>query len=149
MQVHNLLKSNNKKAKRIGRGGKRGSFSGRGIKGQKSRSGRKIRPQIRDIIKKMHKRRGYGRNRAQSVNASKAKPAVVNWGALDKAFKDGEKVTAKLLIERGLIKLRGNKFSKVKILGDGLPHSKAGNLSKKLVFDKNILMSKSVKEKIG
>jgi len=109
----------------------------------------RFRPQIRDIIKKMHKRRGYGRNRAQSVNASKAKPAVVNWGALDKAFKDGEKVTAKLLIERGLIKLRGNKFSKVKILGDGLPHSKAGNLSKKLVFDKNILMSKSVKEKIG
>ncbi len=142
MQVHNLSKSTNKKQKRIGRGGKRGSFSGRGIKGQKARAGRRVRPQIRDIIKKMHKRRGYGRNRAQSVNANKAKPVVVNLGALNSAFKDGEKVTVKLLIERGLVESRGEKILKVKILGDGA-------LTKKLVFDKNFLMSKSVKEKIG
>ena len=136
MQVHNLLKSGNKKQKRIGRGGKRGSFSGRGIKGQKARAGRRVRPQIRDIIKKMHKRRGYGRNRAQSVNAGKIKPAVVNLGALDKAFKDGEKVNVELLIERGLIKSSGP----VKILG-------AGKLNKKLIFDKKLLMSKSARKK--
>ncbi|OGF76863.1 hypothetical protein A3C77_03610 [Candidatus Giovannonibacteria bacterium RIFCSPHIGHO2_02_FULL_45_13] len=59
MQAHNLQKSGHRKHKRIGRGGKRGSFSGRGIKGQKARAGRRIRPQIRDIIKKIHKRRGY------------------------------------------------------------------------------------------
>jgi len=142
MQVHNLLKSINKKQKRIGRAPKRGSFSGRGIKGQKARAGRRVRPQIRDIIKKIHKRRGYGRNRAQSVNAVKAKPAVVNLGALDKTFKGGEKVTVKLLVERGLIQASGGKIPQVKILGDGA-------LTKKLIFDKNLLMSKSAKEKIG
>ena len=142
MQVHNLSKSGNKKAKRIGRGGKRGSFSGRGIKGQKSRSGRRIRPQIRDIIKKMHKRRGYGRNRAQSVNANKAKIAVVNLREIDKKFKDGDKITPKELVVARLVKMQGDKMPKIKILGDG-------KLTKKLVFDKNFLMSKSAKEKIG
>ncbi|MDP3934883.1 MAG: uL15 family ribosomal protein [Candidatus Giovannonibacteria bacterium] len=142
MQVHNLTKSTNKKQKRIGRGGKRGSFSGRGIKGQKARAGRRVRPQIRDIIKKLHKRRGYGRSRAQSVNANKAKIAVVNLGALDKAFKDGDKITPKELVAARLVKMQGNKMPKIKILGDG-------KLTKKLVFDKNLLMSKSAKEKIG
>lgn len=142
MQVHNLLKSGNKKQKRIGRGGKRGSFSGRGIKGQKSRSGRKIRPQIRDIIKRLHKRRGYGRNRAQSVNANKAKTAVVNLQEINKKFKDGDKITSQELVAARLVKMQGNKIPKIKILGNG-------KLTKKLVFDKNFLMSKSAKEKIG
>lgn len=137
MQAHNLTKSTNKKGKRIGRGGKRGSYSGRGIKGQKSRSGRRIRPQIRDIIKKIHKRRGYGRNRAKSVYAGKIRPTVVNFGALDRAFKDGEKVTIELLMKRGLIQSNGP----VKILG-------AGKLTKKLSFDKNLLMSESVKKHV-
>jgi len=130
MQVHNLSKSGNKKAKRIGRGGKRGSFSG-----------------------KMHKRRGYGRNRAQSVNANKAKIAVVNLREIDKKFsalggsafggKDIIRITPQMLVEVGLVKkVRGDKMPKIKILGDG-------KLTKKLVFDKNFLMSKSDKEKIG
>jgi len=138
MQVHNLLKSNNKKAKRIGRGGKRGSYSGRGIKGQKSRSGRKIRPQIRDIIKKIHKRRGYGRNRSRSINPRNVKPQVVNLGDLNKKLKDGEVVTKELLIERGLIEFNGP----VKILG-------GGRLTKKLSFGKDLLMSESVKQHVG
>ena len=138
MQVHNLLKSNNKKAKRIGRGGKRGSYSGRGIKGQKSRAGRRIRPQIRDIIKKIHKRRGYGRNRGRSVNPANLKPQVVNLGDLEKKFKDGELVTKELLIKRGLIEFNGP----VKILG-------GGGLTKKLSFDKDLLMSESVKKHVG
>lgn len=44
-----------KKKKRIGRGGKRGTFSGRGTKGQKARAGRKIRPAIRDLIQSLPK----------------------------------------------------------------------------------------------
>ena len=146
MQVHNLLKSSNKKQKRIGRGGKRGSFSGRGIKGQKSRAGRRIRPQIRDIIKKIHKRRGYGKNRAKSIYAGKAKPAVVNLREIDRKFQDGEKVTTKLLVERGLVEASGGKTPKVKILGAGLPAGKAGKLSKKLTFDKSLLMSESARK---
>lgn len=148
MQTHNLPKSGNRKHRRVGRGGKRGSFSGRGIKGQKSRAGRRIRPQIRDIIKKIHKRRGYGKNRAKSVYAGKTKPAVVNLREIDKKFKDGEKVTAKLLVGRGLVESPGGKTPKVKILGDGLPRlGKAGLLSKKLTFDKSLLMSESAKKK--
>ena len=145
MQVRNLTKSDNKKAKRIGRGGKRGSYSGRGIKGQKSRSGRRIRPQIRYIIKKIHKRRGYGRSRSRSVNPENIKPQVVNLGDLEKSFKDGERVTIALLLERGLIEFKGP----VKILGGGLPAGKAGGLTKKLSFDKNLLMSESVKKHVG
>ena len=49
---------------RIGRGGKRGHTSGRGQKGQKSRSGHRIRPAERDLIMRLPKRRGY---RYQSI----------------------------------------------------------------------------------
>lgn len=129
-----MQKLNNKKAKRIGRGGKRGSFSGRGIKGQKARAGRRIRPQIRDIIKKIHKRRGY-RFRRGFVS----KPAIVNLRDLERKFNDGEKVTAQTLIEKKLVKSIGGKIPKIKILGDG-------KLTKKLEFDKNLAMSKSVKK---
>jgi|SRR3989338_5538873 len=159
MQAHNLSKSNNKKAKRIGRGGKRGSYSGRGIKGQKSRAGRKIRPQIRDIIKKIHKRRGYGRNRSRSVNPANLKPQVVNLGDLEKKFsalggsasggKDIIHITPQILVEAGLIKkTQGNKMPKVKILGAGKPARPAGGLTKKLSFDKNLIMSESVKKHV-
>lgn len=137
MQVHNLSKSGNKKHKRIGRGGKRGSFSGRGIKGQKSRAGRRIRPQIRDIIKKIHKQRGYKFRRGFV-----AKPAVLNLRDLEKKFQNGEKVTAQLLVGRGLVSAKGGKIPKIKILG-------SGKLTKKLTFDKNLLMSESVKKKLN
>ena len=44
---------------RVGRGGKRGNTSGRGQKGQKSRSGHRIRPAERDLIIRLPKLRGY------------------------------------------------------------------------------------------
>ncbi len=44
---------------RIGRGGKRGTTSGRGQKGQKSRAGRRIRPAARDLVLKFPKWRGF------------------------------------------------------------------------------------------
>lgn len=58
MQLHQI-EVKKKEKKRIGRGGKRGTYCGRGIKGQKSRAGAKIRPAIRDLIKKIPKIRGY------------------------------------------------------------------------------------------
>jgi large subunit ribosomal protein L15 len=58
MKLHNLI-SIQKKSQRIGRGGKRGSYSGRGVKGQKSRSGRVIRPAERDFIIRLPKLRGF------------------------------------------------------------------------------------------
>ena len=74
MQLHKLKPNYKaKKRKRIGRGGKRGTYSGRGIKGQKSRAGGKLRPEMRDIIKKIPKKRGYRfksirENNSQIVN---------------------------------------------------------------------------------
>ncbi len=60
MQLNDLKPTNKlKKSKRVGRGGKKGTYSGKGMKGQKSRAGRKLEPPIRGLIKRYHKLRGY------------------------------------------------------------------------------------------
>ena len=52
MQIHEIKRKNtNKKSVQIGRGGKRGKTSGRGMKRQTARSGHKDRPVLRDQIK--------------------------------------------------------------------------------------------------
>lgn len=59
MNLHQVVPSHrNPSKKRIGRGGKRGTFSGRGVKGQKARAGRKVRPATRDLIQQIPKLRG-------------------------------------------------------------------------------------------
>jgi large subunit ribosomal protein L15 len=142
MQIHQLKKRTlNKKKPAVGRGGRRGKTSGRGHKGQKARAGRKIRPEIRDMIKKIPKRRGYGKNRAKSVNASRIRPEVVNLALLESEFKNGEVVSVKTLLEKGLVKKQGGKNPQVKILGKG-------DLKKKLTI-KNLLLSETAKEKIA
>ncbi|OGF62676.1 hypothetical protein A2662_04040 [Candidatus Giovannonibacteria bacterium RIFCSPHIGHO2_01_FULL_45_33] len=135
MQSHQLQKAHGRTKRRVGRGGKRGSFSGKGIKGQKARSGHRIRPQIRDVIKKIHKRRGY------FFRSIQIKPAVVNLEALEKNYNNGDKVTQKSLLAKNLIRPVGGKIPGVKILG-------TGKLTKKLIFDKRLLMSEAVKNKI-
>lgn len=135
MQLHQIKpKTKNKKHKQIGRGGKRGTYSGRGIKGQKARAGRKMRPEMRDIIKKLPKRRGY---RFASFGE---RPAVINLILLDKHFNDGDKITPKILVEKRLIKKTEGKIPIIKLLG-------AGELSKKLIIA-GCGFSKSAKEKI-
>ncbi len=60
MQIHNLKREHkNKKDRIVGRGGKHAKTSGRGGKGQTARAGNKRRPALRDIIKKLPKKRGY------------------------------------------------------------------------------------------
>lgn len=60
MQIHNLKREHpNKKDRIVGRGGKHAKTSGRGGKGQTARAGNKRRPELRDIIKKLPKKRGY------------------------------------------------------------------------------------------
>lgn len=114
MQLHNI-KSNTrlKNKKRIGRGGRRGTYSGKGQKGQKSRAGHRIRPMLRDIIKRIPKKRGY---RFKSI---KEKPAVVNLEIIEKKFKNGEKITPASLFDAGVIKKMNGKLPSVKILGGG------------------------------
>jgi len=134
MQIHQIKpKHKLKKKKRVGRGGKRGTYSGKGIKGQKSRAGRKMVPVIRELIKKYPKLRGYrAQNRAKDV-------AVVNLKDLDKNFKDSEIVNPKALLEKKLIRRIKGRTPKVKILGKG-------ELSKKLIIE-DCEMSENVKEK--
>lgn len=60
MQIHDLKRKNkNKRDRIVGRGGKHAKTSGRGGKGQTARAGNKRRPELRDIIKKLPKNRGY------------------------------------------------------------------------------------------
>lgn len=132
MQLHNLKPVYRaKRKKRVGRGGKRGTYSGR-IKGQKSRAGRKMRPEIRDFIKRIPKLRGY------RFKAAKNNFQIVNLKDLDKKFKEGEVVSPETLSEKGLIVRAKGKMLRVKILGDG-------KLSKKLTVE-GCKMSKSAEK---
>lgn len=80
MQLHELRPLHRgKKRKRVGRGGKRGTYSGRGQKGQKSRAGRRLKPVIREIIKRYPKLRGYkfkARAKEQKYVDRKTRPTV-------------------------------------------------------------------------
>ena len=68
MQIHNLKRTHkNKKDRLVGRGGKHAKTSGRGGKGQTARAGNKRRPELRDIIKKLPKNRGYQFKSIQKV----------------------------------------------------------------------------------
>jgi len=59
MNLHQIAPEHKKNPKkRIGRGGKRGTYSGKGVKGQKSRAGKRIRPGTRDLIQQIPKLRG-------------------------------------------------------------------------------------------
>lgn len=135
MQLNNISKTENQRLKRrVGRGGKRGTYSGRGLKGQKARAGRKLRPEWRDVLKRIPKRRGY------KFKSLSQKPSVLNLGQLDKLFKEGELVDARSLLNKGLIhKIKGG-VPEVKILGDG-------ELNKKIDF-KGLALSQSAKSKI-
>ncbi|MBI2673924.1 MAG: uL15 family ribosomal protein [Candidatus Zambryskibacteria bacterium] len=67
MQFHNLrAKTKRKYARQVGRGGTRGKTAGRGTKGQNARAGRKKRPEMRDIIKRIPKLRGRGKSSLKS-----------------------------------------------------------------------------------
>ncbi|MFT7645076.1 MAG: large subunit ribosomal protein L15 [Candidatus Paceibacteria bacterium] len=140
MQLHELKPTTPRKsAKRIGRGGKRGKTSGKGHKGQKARAGNSTRSEMLDIIKKIPKLRGHGKNRARTVNAERVLAVVVNVSALE-VLEAGASVTPKTLVTNGILSSVKRKAPKVKILGNG-------NLTKKLVVE-DCQVSQSAKEKI-
>lgn len=141
MQIHQIKsKFKRKRSIKVGRGGKRGKTSGRGTKGQNSRTGRKIRPEIRDVIKRIPKLRGHGKNRAESVNDAVVKPNVINLADLEKVFGAGDVINPKTLAEKGLLKAEAGKLPKVKILG-------TGEITKKFTLE-GCLISESAKAKI-
>lgn len=139
MELHQLKPIHKlKKPKRVGRGGKRGTFSGRGIKGQKSRAGRKLQPMIRELVKRYPKLKGY-RYRAKGTGRASA-VEVVNLEKLEKNFKTGEKVNIKSLLEKRLVSNVSGRAPKVKVLGKG-------EIKKALTVE-GCLVSKQAKEKI-
>jgi large subunit ribosomal protein L15 len=135
MQVHEI-KFKLKERKRVGRGGKKGSYSGRGIKGQKARAGHKIRPALRDLILRLPKKRGW-HNLKLEKNIF-----VVNLDQINEKFNEGEIVNLTTLKEKNILKIpKSFKNIEIKILGKG-------QLNKKLIFDSSLKFSKKAKEKI-
>jgi len=137
MKLHELKsKKQIKPKKRIGRGGKRGTFSGRGTKGQKSRAGRRIRKSGRDLILRLPKKRGF-RNKPKSD-----KPAILNLSEIESKLKDVLK--DKKIIDRAVLMefnlIPSGHRGEIKILGKG--NSIAG------VIFKGLKISKSAKIKI-
>jgi len=135
MQTNNIQPDHkNRKKKRIGRGGKKGTYSGKGMKGQKSRAGRKMEPSIRGIIKRYPKLRGYKNNRIKND------VACINLSYFDR-FDNGEKITPETLIKLRIIRKIKGRMPIIKILGNG-------ELKKKLVFE-GFAFSKKAQEKIN
>ncbi|MFH0791641.1 MAG: 50S ribosomal protein L15 [bacterium] len=99
--------------KRIGRGGKRGTYSGKGLKGQNSRAGTKFEPTVRYLFKRYPKLRGY-RYQAAVNNV-----AIVNILSLEKKFNSNDIINPESLVRAKLVNKYNGKIPKVKILGTG------------------------------
>ena len=137
-----------KSKKRVGRGGKRGTYSGKGQKGQKSRAGAGVKPGFRGgdnrIWQLFPKQRGASKKPGGSgmypkhrfYQLRKDKPQIVNIEEFNK-FSDGETVTPKTLFEKEMV---GRTGKNIKILGDG-------EFSRKLIFE-GFSLSKSARDKI-
>ena len=136
MQIHNLKRQHkNKKDRLVGRGGKHAKTSGRGGKGQTARAGNKRRPELRDIIKKLPKNRGY------QFNSFTIKPIGVSLDKIIKAYAIGGEVNPQKLLELKIIKKKKGWIPEVKILNGKTDLSVKVQVSKCLVSD-------SAKEKI-
>ena len=138
MNLHNLKPNRGAKhrVKRLGCGESSGlgKTSGRGHKGQKSRSGGGVRPGFEGGQMPLHRRlpkRGFNNTRFQD------KIAVVNVAALNERFEDGDTVNMGTLKAARLVK---GTYDGVKVLGNG-------DLAKKLTVE-GCKVSASAKEKI-
>lgn len=122
-----------RKVKRVGRGlGSKGTYSGRGQKGQRARSGGKKGLKLKGLKKML-----LGIPKVRGFKSPYPKMAVVNVGDLEQRYQTGDKVTPQTLLEKGLIdKIEVG----VKILGDG-------ELKKKLTIE-GCVVSQNAKEKI-
>ena len=100
MKLENLLNSENKSKKRLGRGigSKKGKTSGRGTKGQLARTGKKLRPGFEGgqmpLVQRLPKMRGFKSLKEKAVTIS-----------LDRFnnCKAGAKIDTDYLVKNGLI----------------------------------------------
>ena len=130
--------------KRVGRGlgSGKGRYSGRGIKGQKSRAGsHKMRAGFEGgqmpIYMRLGKQRGATSKDAMPIGPHRTSTVPVNVRDLERVFEDGADVGLEQLIEKGLIK---NTRTDVKVLANG-------DLKKKLNVTAHAF-SASAREKI-
>lgn len=142
MDLSTLQPKHELKAKkpRVGRGGKRGTMSGKGQKGQKSRAGHRIRPAQRDLIQRLHKLRGT-KNKPHEADLE-----VLNVGDLVNVAKDkmvSEKVLGKM------VKILGDGEIKTAITVDGLPTSKSAKEKIEKAGGKVIERAKQVKKVVA
>lgn len=142
-------KTGRKSSKRIGRGGKRGTFSGKGSKGQKSRAGAGFKagfrggdnriwqlfPKQRGASKKPGSNRPHMKHKYYQLRHDKS--PTFNLDFFNR-FEDGQVVNPKVLAERGFVK---NSDKSIKILG-------SGELRKKLDLQ-GFKFSESAKSKIA
>src|SRR5712692_6023686 len=133
-----------KDRKRIGRGlgSGKGRYSGRGIKGQKSRAGsHTMRAGFEGgqmpIYMRLGKQRGATSKDAMPIGPFRTYQQPINVAALEQRFDAGAEVTPEALVAAGLLK---NTKIDVKILGNG-------ELTKKLSVSAHNF-SKSAREKI-
>jgi len=135
MQIHEIKPTHRpKEKKRVGRGGKRGTYSGRGIKGQKARAGHKIKSAAREMILKLPKQRGI------KFKSRWRRVTTLNISDIEKQFNSGEKVTRRTLLQKGLIRQKGGRLPEVKILA-------GEKVAKKLIY-LGLDVSRQAKEKI-
>lgn len=144
-------KTKRARIKRVGRGGKRGTTSGAGTKGQRSRSGKGIPvgfrggdnriwqlfPKLRGASGRPGSKRPHRKHRYARFPVTK--PFTVSLESL-RHFNDGDTVSPTTLAEKGLIP----KAAPVKILANGI-------LEKKLKFE-DVAFSKTAQsavEKVG
>lgn len=132
MQIHQLRpKTRSRHEKRVGRGDK---TAGRGTKGQRARAGAKIRPAIRDVIKKLPKRRGY------RFRSFRPRAVVVDLAAIARAFPDGAAVNPAALLLSGLIHRMKGRVPAVKVVGSGA-------MSKRLYL-RGLALSAAARERV-
>lgn len=106
MQIHELKRLHkNKKDRLVGRGGKHAKTSGRGGKGQTARAGNKRRPELRDIIKKLPKNRGYQFNSVKK-NYKLSKDKMVLEAGKKKGNEAFSSIRKRLGVKGGKIKIK-------------------------------------------
>lgn len=134
MQLHQIKPIHKSpRSRRIGRGGKKGTYSGRGGKGQTARTGYRLQPRMRELLKKYPKLRG-------SKRIARTNVVTVSLATLEKHFAQGEIVSPGVLALKKIAGTMKGKASAIKILGDG-------EITKALTVEK-CAVSKSAKEKI-
>jgi len=135
MQIHEVS-TIKKDKKRIGRGGKRGTYSGKGMKGQKSRSGGNVDPLFEGgrttLVQKMKKNRGFKSPHAKKITLSLAR--------LDALYSDGDIVSVETLAQK--------KVLRTQTIKKGVRIVATGKITKKLTINENIGVTASAKEQI-